>query len=114
MDIKEAKSIQQIEEYYFSTKLKEISEIEATGEKVIHLGIGNPDLPPSQSTIDTLINSTMQKGNHGYQSYNSSIELREAISKHYKNTYDVTLDAETEVLPLRGSKEGIIIICKCL
>jgi aspartate/methionine/tyrosine aminotransferase len=110
MQISEAKRIQEIEEYYFSTKLKEISKIEETGEKVINLGIGNPDLPPSQRTIDALHNSVIPKGNHGYQSYSSSIELREAISKFYKNTYYVSLDADTEILPIRGSKEGIIII----
>jgi aspartate/methionine/tyrosine aminotransferase len=110
MEISEAKRIQEIEEYYFSTKLKEISDIEETGEKVINLGIGNPDLPPSQSTIDALQNSAMQSGNHGYQSYNSSVELREAISGYYKNTYNVKLKAEKEILPLRGSKEGIMLI----
>jgi aspartate/methionine/tyrosine aminotransferase len=110
MEINEAKSIQEVEEYYFSTKLNEISDIEKTGEKVINLGIGNPDLPPSQSTIDALKDSATQRGNHGYQSYNSSIELREAISEYYNNTYNVKLDAETEILPLRGSKEGIMIV----
>ncbi|UCH66134.1 MAG: aminotransferase class I/II-fold pyridoxal phosphate-dependent enzyme [Ignavibacterium sp.] len=110
MEINEAKSIQKVEEYYFSTKLKEISDIEKTREKVINLGIGNPDLPPSQSTIDALKDSAMQSGNHGYQSYNASFELREAISKHYKDTYGVKIDTENELLPLRGSKEGIMII----
>jgi aspartate/methionine/tyrosine aminotransferase len=110
MEISEAKRIQEVEEYYFSTKLKEISELEKTGEKVINLGIGNPDSPPTQSTIDALQISAMQQGNHGYQSYNSSIELREAISNFYKDTYDVRLNAEKEILPLRGSKEGIMFI----
>jgi len=108
--IKEAKRIQSVEEYYFSTKLSEIKNIEKTGEKVINLGIGNPDLPPSARTIEALKNSAEQAGNHGYQSYNSSTELRKAISDFYKNTYDVNLDPETEILPLRGSKEGIMII----
>ena len=110
MAIREAKRIQQVEEYYFSTKLNEIRDIEKTGEKVINLGIGNPDLPPSHSTIDALKNSATQTENHGYQSYKSSDDLREAISDFYKNTYDVRLDAETEILPLKGSKEGILII----
>ena len=75
MEIREAKSIQEVEDYYFSTKLNDISEIEVTGEKVINLGIGNPDLPPSQSTIAALQISASQDGNHGYQNYDSSIEL---------------------------------------
>ncbi|MEJ2196831.1 MAG: aminotransferase class I/II-fold pyridoxal phosphate-dependent enzyme [Ignavibacteriaceae bacterium] len=108
--IKEANRIQRVEEYYFSTKLSEIRNIEKAGEKVINLGIGNPDLPPSQSTIYALKNSAEQAGNHGYQSYKSLDELREVISDYYKSTYNVSLDAETEILPLRGSKEGIMFI----
>jgi LL-diaminopimelate aminotransferase len=110
MVIKEARRIQKVEEYYFSTKLSEIRHIEKKGEKVINLGIGNPDLPPSHSTVNAVKISAEQAGNHGYQSYKSSDELREAFSDFYKNTYDVNLDAETEILPLRGSKEGIMFI----
>ena len=110
MSISEANRIAQIEEYYFSKKLKEIKDIEKNGTKVINLGIGNPDLPPSQSTINALTKSAKQSGNHGYQSYKSTHELRKAISDYYAEVYSVSLKPETEILPLIGSKSGIMHI----
>ncbi len=110
MAITEANRITEIEEYYFSRKLKEISDIEKTGINIINLGIGNPDLPPSQSTIDALSESANQSGNHGYQGYSSSLELRNAISEYYNKVYDVVIDPGREILPLIGSKEGIMHI----
>jgi len=110
MAITEAYRITELEEYYFSRKLKEISEIEKMGKNIINLGIGNPDLPPSQSTIDVLSKSANQPGSHGYQGYRSSPELRKAIAEHYKKTYNAVLNSETEILPLIGSKEGIMHI----
>jgi len=110
MAITEAKRITGIEEYYFSRKLKEISDIEKTGINIINLGIGNPDLPPSQSTIDALSKSANQSRNHGYQGYSSSPELRNAISEYYNKIYEVFLDPGREILPLIGSKEGIMHI----
>ena len=110
MAITEAKRLAETGEYYFSKKLKEISEMEKRGVKVINLGIGNPDLPPSQSTIKALVSSANNPANHGYQSYRSSPELRQSISEFYNKIYDVDLNPETEVLPLIGSKEGIMHI----
>lgn len=110
MAITEANRITELEEYYFSRKLKEISDIEKTGKNIINLGIGNPDLPPSQSTIDALSESANQSGNHGYQGYSSSPELRNAISEYYNKIYSVVLDPGREILPLIGSKEGIMHI----
>ena len=110
MAITEAKRLAETGEYYFSKKLKEISEMEKRGVEVINLGIGNPDLPPSQSTIKALVSSASNPANHGYQSYRSSPELRQSISEFYNKIYNVDLNPETEVLPLIGSKEGIMHI----
>lgn len=110
MIISEAARISNIEEYYFLRKLKEISELEKTGARVINLGIGNPDLPPSMATINALIESAKCPNNHGYQSYRSIPELRRTISDFCTKTYKTSLDPEGEILPLTGSKEGIAYI----
>jgi LL-diaminopimelate aminotransferase len=110
MAITEANRLAAVGEYYFSKKLKEIIELENSGIGVINLGIGNPDLPPSQNTTNALVKSANNPANHGYQSYKSSPELRNAIAEYYRITYKVALDPETEVLPLIGSKEGIMHI----
>ncbi|MDB5226685.1 MAG: aminotransferase [Bacteroidota bacterium] len=107
MIIDAANKLQHINEYYFSSKLKEIAAMRATGKDILNLGIGNPDQPPSQQTIDALKFSADNPKNHGYQSYIGIPALRNAISEWYKNTYDVELDPVSEILPLLGSKEGI-------
>lgn len=81
------------------------------GEKVINLGIGSPDLPPSSEVIEELYQAASTDGNHGYQSYKGHIVLREAIAAWYKRYYGVQLDPEREILPLIGSKEGIVHLC---
>ena len=103
-----ANRIQQTTEYYFSRKLKEIATRNANGENIINLGIGNPDLPPSKQTIQTLCDAANDATNHGYQPYNGTPELRNALSKWYKKIYKTTLNPENEILPLIGSKEGIL------
>jgi len=95
-----------VKEYYFSRKLQEIAKIQ--NPTVINLGIGNPDLPPSETTINELIESSGDRKSHGYQLYKGIPELRIAFSEWYKNSYDVTLNLENEILPLLGSKEGIV------
>ena len=95
-----------VQEYYFSRKLQEIAKIQ--NPSVINLGIGNPDLPPSETTINELIESSGDRKSHGYQLYKGIPELRIAFSEWYKNSYDVTLNLENEILPLLGSKEGIV------
>jgi len=105
--VKEAKRLDSVKEYYFSRKLQEVREVSASGTPVINLGIGNPDLPPSEETIAALIESASQEGNHGYQSYRSAPALRSAIADWMSSTYGVQPDAEDEILPLIGSKEGI-------
>ncbi|GJM33027.1 MAG: aminotransferase [Saprospiraceae bacterium] len=100
----------EIEEYYFSRKLREIAEMRADGHEVLNLGIGSPDLPPSQATIDTLAIQSQTPDNHGYQSYAGLPELRSAMGQWYQDWFGVSLQAQTEVLPLIGSKEGIMHI----
>ncbi len=97
----------QTQEYYFSVKLAEVRRLQAAGHDIINLGIGNPDLMPSPNTIDALVKSAQQPASHGYQPYKGTPGLRQAIAKFYSHTYGVTLDADTEILPLIGSKEGI-------
>ncbi|QIP17747.1 aminotransferase class I/II-fold pyridoxal phosphate-dependent enzyme [Spirosoma aureum] len=97
----------QTQEYYFSVKLAEVRRLQAAGHDVINLGIGNPDLMPSANTVDALIKSAQQPASHGYQPYKGTPGLRQAIAQFYAHTYGVPLDADTEILPLIGSKEGI-------
>jgi aspartate/methionine/tyrosine aminotransferase len=100
-----------IGEYYFSQKLREIDELNKSGKKVINLGIGSPDLPPHPEVIRVLQEESSRPGNHAYQSYKGSPILRKAISDWYEKWYAVQLDPDTEILPLIGSKEGIMHIC---
>lgn len=109
--IQPAKRIQGVEEYYFSKKLAEVRSLDSSELRVINLGIGSPDLAPSENAIEALIASAKNPANHGYQNYKGIPQLREAISSFYKKIYSVSLNAETEILPLMGSKEGIMHIC---
>ncbi|MFQ5605232.1 MAG: pyridoxal phosphate-dependent aminotransferase [bacterium] len=110
MIIPAANRLNQVEEYYFSQKLKEVRALAQQGMKVINLGIGNPDLPPSPATIEELTRSARQEQNHGYQPYRGTDALRQALAEWYQQTYGVALDPDAEVLPLMGSKEGIFFI----
>ncbi len=106
-----AKRLDNIGEYYFSQKLREIDEMQKRGKQVINLGIGSPDLPPHPDVIKTLYEEALKPNQHGYQNYKGSPVLRNAISKWYKTWYNVELNADSEILPLIGSKEGIMHIC---
>lgn len=106
-----AKRLQGIGEYYFSKKLREIDELNKQGKKVINLGIGSPDLPPHPDVVKTLYEEALKPNVHGYQNYKGSPVLRKAYADWYRNWYGVALDPETEILPLIGSKEGIMHIC---
>lgn len=110
LNIQTASRLGQVEEYYFSRKLREIAQMRAEGKDIINLGIGSPDLPPAPEVIDILHDSSSSAGNHGYQSYVGIPELRQAFADWYKKWFDVELDANSEVLPLIGSKEGIMHI----
>ncbi len=98
----------EIQEYYFSRKLREVAKMNAEGADVISLGIGGPDLPPHSEVIDTLAEETRKPGNHSYQPYVGIPELRKAMADWYARWYGVDLDPTTEVQPLIGSKEGIL------
>ena len=111
MEIEVAKRLQQTEEYYFSKKLREIDQMNQAGAQVINLGIGSPDLPPHPEVIQVLHEQASLPHTHGYQSYKGAPILRQAISDWYERYYKVTLDPNTEILPLIGSKEGIVHIC---
>lgn len=100
-----------IEEYYFSKKLRQIDEMNQAGKNVISLGIGSPDLPPHPDVVKVLYEESLKSNQHGYQSYKGSIVLRKAASEWYQKWYNVTLNPDTEILPLIGSKEGIMHIC---
>jgi LL-diaminopimelate aminotransferase len=108
--IKTAERISNVEEYYFSRKLAEVRGLDTPELRVINLGIGSPDLVPSQLVIDALAQSANNPANHGYQNYKGIPALREGIRDFYKSTYNVALNAEQNILPLMGSKEGIMHI----
>ncbi len=97
-----------VQEYYFSTKLKEIVAMQSRGIQVINLGIGSPDLPPSAETIAVLNEAAQNPKNHAYQSYIGSPVLRGAFAQWYQTWYGVALNPANEILPLMGSKEGIM------
>jgi aspartate/methionine/tyrosine aminotransferase len=111
MKIELANRLNGIGEYYFSRKLAEIAELNKEGEPVINLGIGSPDMPPHPSVIETLQAEAAKANVHAYQSYKGAEALRKAFSAWYKKWYHVDLDPATEILPLIGSKEGIMHIC---
>jgi aspartate/methionine/tyrosine aminotransferase len=105
-----AKRIESVEEYYFSKKLTEVRGLDTPDYRVINLGIGSPDLAPSASIIDALVSTSQNPASHGYQSYKGIPALRKAIADFYIKTYNVSLDTENSILPLMGSKEGIMHI----
>jgi aspartate/methionine/tyrosine aminotransferase len=105
-----ANRLHTVEEYYFSKKLREVNLLKASGKPIINLGIGSPDLEPPQRVIDAMILSLKDVTAHKYQSYQGLPELREAMTTFYKEKYKVSLSSKTEVLPLMGSKEGIMHI----
>ncbi len=108
--VKTANRIANVEEYYFSKKLAEVRGLDSPELRVINLGIGSPDLAPSSSTIQALMATASKASSHGYQNYKGIPELRKSIAEFYDRTYNVTLNTETEILPLMGSKEGIMHI----
>ena len=115
MIIKAAKRTESVSEYYFSRKLREIAEMNvrrvASGEEpVINLGIGSPDGMPPVEAVEALCEGAVQPGNHAYQSYVGLPELRQAFADWYRRWYGVELDPNTEIQPLVGSKEAILLI----
>ncbi|HYO22014.1 MAG TPA: aminotransferase class I/II-fold pyridoxal phosphate-dependent enzyme [Flavisolibacter sp.] len=111
MKIQVANRLNGIGEYYFSQKLRQIEEMNKAGAAVINLGIGSPDLAPDANVIHTLQAESSKSTVHAYQGYKGVAALREAMAAWYQKWYNVSLDAATEILPLIGSKEGIMHIC---
>lgn len=111
MQITTSKRLEGIGEYYFSQKLREIDELNKQGKNIINLGIGSPDLPPHPAVVKVLQEESAKPNTHAYQNYKGSPVLRNAIADWYSKWYRVSLDPNTEILPLIGSKEGIMHIC---
>lgn len=107
MIIETAQRTRQTSEYYFSVKLAEVRKLVAEGHDVINLGIGNPDMMPSEQTLTALSEAALKPQAHGYQPYVGTVSFRNAIAEYYQRTYGVTLNPISEILPLIGSKEGI-------
>ena len=110
MRVKPADRTNLVQEYYFSQKLRQIDKMRQSGNDIINLGIGSPDQSPSDNTIERLTREAIKPGVHGYQSYIGSPVLRKAFSEWYRKYFHVDLDPENEILPLMGSKEGIMHI----
>jgi aspartate/methionine/tyrosine aminotransferase len=105
-----AERLKSVQEYYFSKKLREVRGLIADGKPILNMGIGSPDLAPSKAVLDALKNSVTDAGASQYQSYQGLPELREAIASFYKEKYEVSVNPANEILPLMGSKEGIMHI----
>ena len=105
-----ANRLNTVQEYYFSKKLREVRQLISEGKPIINIGIGSPDLQPPTSVIEAIKNSLLEEGAHKYQSYQGLPEFREAVSNFYQKRYKVSLNSENEILPLMGSKEGIMHI----
>ena len=108
--IQNAKRLNTIEEYYFSSKLREVRQLASEGKPIINMGIGSPDLRPSQVVIDAVALAMQEENAHQYQSYQGLPELRSEMANFYSKNYNVALNPTTEILPLMGSKEGIMHI----
>ena len=105
-----ANRLNSVQEYYFSRKLREVRQRMGSGQDVINMGIGSPDLPPPGAALSALTESLSQPTAHKYQSYQGTPALRQTIATYYQDAFDVALNPENEVLPLMGSKEGIMHI----
>ncbi len=110
MKVKPADRTRNVQEYYFSQKLAQIDKMRREGADIINLGIGSPDQPPSENTITSLITEAKKPTSHGYQSYTGIPALRKAFADWYKKYFHVELNPDNEILPLMGSKEGIMHI----
>lgn len=107
-NISPANRVNEIKEYWFAGKMREVARMNAEGADVVSLGVGGPDRMPASEVVDTLCESARKEGNHTYQIASGIPQLRNAMSGWYARHYGVALDPETEVLPLIGSKEGVL------
>lgn len=108
--IKAAKRLDTVQEYYFSKKLREVRALLAAGKPIINMGIGSPDLQPPPAVIEAIQQAVLQEGAHKYQSYQGLPAFRQAVADFYQKNYQVVVNPENEILPLMGSKEGILHI----
>ena len=108
--IQTAKRLESVQEYYFSKKMKEVNQLESEGKPIINIGVGSPDLLPHSSVIEAIQNTMLDAKAHEYQSYQGLPDLRKGFAAFYKNNFQVDLDFNSEILPLMGSKEGIMHI----
>ena len=111
LEFKLSSRLEGVGEYYFSCKLREIDDLCQQGRTIISLGIGSPDMPPHPTVTERLATESAKATTHGYQSYKGAVELREAFSAWYSRMFGVELNPATEIMPLIGSKEGIMHIC---
>lgn len=111
LEFKLSSRLEGVGEYYFSRKLREIDDLCQQGCTIISLGIGSPDMPPHPTVTERLATESAKVTTHGYQSYKGAVELREAFSAWYSRMFGVELNPATEIMPLIGSKEGIMHIC---
>jgi aspartate/methionine/tyrosine aminotransferase len=105
-----AKRLDTVEEYYFSSKLREVRQLMSEGKSIINMGIGSPDLSPSKAVIEAVAAAIQDENGHGYQSYQGLPEMRQAMADFYKDQFGVEVNPNNEILPLMGSKEGIMHI----
>ena len=108
--MKAAKRLDAVQEYYFSKKLREVRALLAAGKPIINMGIGSPDLQPPPAVIEAIQQAVLQQGAHKYQSYQGLPAFRQAVADFYQKNYQVVVNPENEILPLMGSKEGILHI----
>ena len=108
--MKAAKRLDTVQEYYFSKKLREVRALLAAGKPIINMGIGSPDLQPPPAVIEAIQQAVLQEGAHKYQSYQGLPAFRQAVADFYQKNYQVVVNPENEILPLMGSKEGILHI----
>lgn len=108
--MKAAKRLDTVQEYYFSKKLREVRALSAQGKPIINMGIGSPDLQPPPAVIEAIQQAVLQEGAHKYQSYQGLPAFRQAVADFYQKNYQVVVNPENEILPLMGSKEGILHI----
>jgi aspartate/methionine/tyrosine aminotransferase len=109
-----ADRLETVQEYYFSKKLREVRGLITEGKPIINIGIGSPDIEPSKKVVEAIQNSLNDLNAHKYQSYQGLPEFRKAVANFYESKFNVSLDSENEVLPLMGSKEGIMHISLAL
>lgn len=105
-----AKRLDLVKEYYFSSKLREVRQLMSEGKPVISMAIGSPDLSPSKAVIEAVVAAIQDENGHGYQSYQGLPEMRQAMADFYQDQFGVAMNPNNEILPLMGSKEGIMHI----